>query len=107
MRLLALADESELSIDESTGQWGSLFENSTLGVAITNSAFCFLTANPAFLTMLDCSHEELQRLTFLDVCIDDSRDECRKPLYELREGARLHYEFETQYRRKDGTPLPV
>ena len=57
--------------------------------------------------MLDYSREELQRLTFLDICIDESRDECRKPLHELREGARVHYEIETQYQRKDGASLPV
>jgi PAS domain S-box-containing protein len=107
MRLSALADEYELAVDEGAAQFRSLFENSTLGVAITNSAFRFLTANPAFLTMLDYSREELQRLTFLDICIDESRDECRKPLHELREGARVHYEIETQYQRKDGALLPV
>ena len=78
MRLSALADEYELAVDEGAAQFRSLFENSTLGVAITNSAFRFLTANPAFLTMLDYSREELQRLTFLDICIDESRDEMPK-----------------------------
>ena len=46
MRLSALADEYELAVDEGAAQFRSLFENSTLGVAITNSAFRFLTANP-------------------------------------------------------------
>jgi PAS domain-containing protein len=47
-----LADEYELAVDEGAAQFRSLFENSTLGVAITNSAFRFLTANPVFLTMI-------------------------------------------------------
>jgi C4-dicarboxylate-specific signal transduction histidine kinase len=46
-------------------------------------------------------------LSFLDICIDEDRDECRGPLGELREGERLHYEIETRYRRKDGASLPV
>jgi PAS domain S-box-containing protein len=63
--------------------------------------------NPAFLTMFGYSSEELQQLSFLDICVDEAGDECRIPLRELREGVRLHYEIETQHRRKDGTSLPV
>ena len=69
--------------------------------------FHFLIANPAFLTMFGYSSEELQQLSFLDICIDEARDECRVPLRELREDVRPHYEIETQHRRKDGTSLPV
>ena len=74
---------------------------------MTDSAFRFLMANPAFLTMVGYSSEELQQLSILDICVDGDRDEYRVPLRELREGVRLQYELETQYRRKDGTPLPV
>ena len=81
MQQVALADEYTLALDDSIDQLGSLFENSTFGVAIADSAFRFLTANPAFLAMLDYSSEELQQLSFLDICIDENRDECRKFLY--------------------------
>jgi PAS domain S-box-containing protein len=86
-------------VEESTGQ-SSLFKNSTLGIAITNSTFRFLTANPAFLKMLGYSSEELQQQSFLDICTDEDRDECRVALRELREGARLQYE--TEIRRHAG-----
>jgi len=99
-------DEPKSSVEESSGQC-SLFENSTLGIAITNSTFRFLTANPAFLKMLGYSSEELQQQSFLDICIDEDRDEYRVALRELREGARLQYETETRCQRKDGTLLPV
>jgi PAS domain S-box-containing protein len=49
-----------------------MFENSTLGVAIADSAFRFLTANPAFLAMLGYSNEELQQLSFLDIKLQPS-----------------------------------
>ena len=105
----APADEctSSLKLFDSIDQWRSLFERSTLGVAMIDSGFHFLIANPAFLTMFGYSSEELQQLSFLDICIDEARDECRVPLRELREGVRLQYEIETQHRRKDGTSLPV
>ena len=57
--------------------------------------------------MFGYSSEELQQLSFLDICTDEAGDECRIPLRELREGVRLQYEIETQHRRKDGTSLPV
>jgi PAS domain S-box-containing protein len=90
-----------------TGQWRSLFERSELGAAVTDSAFRFLMVNPAFLTMVGYSSEELQQLSLLDICVDGEGDEHRLPLRELRDGVRLQYELETQYRRKDGASLPV
>ena len=51
--------------------WRSLFRRSTLGVALVDSEFHFLKANPAFLTMFGYSSKELQRLSFLDICIDE------------------------------------
>jgi PAS domain-containing protein len=41
-------------------QWRLLFERSAMGAAVTDSAFRFLMANPAFLTMVGYSSEELQ-----------------------------------------------
>ena len=98
---------SSLNVLDSIEQWRSLFERSALGVAMIDSRFHFLMANPAFLTMFDYSREELQQISFLDICIDEAGDECRIPLRELREGVRLQYEIETQHRRKDGTSLPL
>jgi PAS domain S-box-containing protein len=107
--LFAPASEwiSSLTPFDNIDRWRSLFERSTLGVAMIDSGFRFLVANPAFLTMFGYSSEELQQLSFLDICIDEARDDCRVPLRELREGVRLQYEIETQHRRKDGTSLSV
>ena len=92
---------------DSSDRWRSLFERSTLGVALTNSAFRFIIANSALLTMLGYSSEELQQLSFLDICVDEVRDETEVLLHELREGVRLQNGVEAPYRRKDGTFLPV
>ena len=96
---------SPLNVLDSIDQWRPLFDRSALGVAMIDSGFHFLIANPAFLTMFGYSSEELQQLSFLDIC--EAGDECRISLRELREGVRLQYETETQHRRKDGTFLPV
>src|SRR5580700_3714046 len=76
-----------LSVLDSVDQWHPLFERSALGVAMIDSGFHFLIANPAFLTMFGYSSQELQQLSFLDIC--EAGDECRISLRELREGVRL------------------
>ena len=101
------AEERTLLKFDCVDQWRSLFERSTLGVALVDSEFHFLKANPAFLTMFGYSSEELQHLSFLDICIDEALDQCQDHLRELSEGVRLHYEIETQHRRKDGTFIPL
>jgi PAS domain S-box-containing protein len=105
--LPAYESTSLTNLFDSSDQWPSLFERSTLGVAIIDSEFHFLIADPAFLTMFGYSSEELQRLSFLDICIDETLDQCRGQLRELSDGVRLQYEIETQHRRKDGTFVPV
>jgi PAS domain S-box-containing protein len=104
---VARADDSTSSLHDSAHRWCLLFENTTLGIAIADSAFRFVTANPTFLTMLGYSSEELQHLSFLDICDDEECDERRIPLCELRNGARPQYEIETRYRRKNGACVPV
>ena len=104
----ALADEVEFVAARQ--HWPMAFAVREFDVGRCNGGllgFRFLIANPAFLTTLGYSSEELQQLSFLDICIDEASDECRVPLRELREGVRLHYEIETRYRRKDGTAIPV
>ena len=83
MQRIAPNDDSVSSLHDSAHRWCSLFENSTLGVAMADSAFRFLTANLAFLTMLGYSSEELQHLSFLEICDDEECDERRVPLREL------------------------
>ena len=103
----AVSSDAGAGLYDHADQWRLLFEKSAMGAAVTDSAFRFLMANPAFLTMVGYSSEELQQLSILDICVDGDRDEYRVPLRELCEGVRLQYELETQYRRKDGTSLPV
>ncbi len=93
--------------DKKRPEWRFLFERLALGAAVTDSTLRFVVVNPAFLTMVGYSSEELQQLSLLDICVDGEGDEHRVPLRELCEGVRLQYEFETQYRRKDGASLPV
>jgi hypothetical protein len=49
MRRVALDDEDTLASDKGSHQLLSLFENSTVGIAVADPTFRFLSANPAFL----------------------------------------------------------
>ena len=97
---------SSLNVLDSIGQWRSLFERSALGVAMINSRFHFLIANPAFLTMFGYSSEDYSSYRS-STSVRSRRQNSRIALRELREGVRLQYEIEAQHRRKDGTSLPV
>ena len=49
--------DAGVGLYDHTDQWRSLFERSTLGAAVTDSALRFLMVNPAFLTMVGYSSE--------------------------------------------------
>jgi len=48
---------SSINVFDNIDQWRPLFEKSALGVAMVDSGFYFLIANPAFLTMFGYSSE--------------------------------------------------
>jgi PAS domain-containing protein len=58
------ADACALSRLDGADLWLSLFENSSLGIAVADPAFRFMAANPSLLTMLGYTSEELQELSF-------------------------------------------
>jgi PAS domain S-box-containing protein len=101
------ADACALSRLDGADLWLSLFENSSLGIAVADPAFRFMAANPSLLTMLGYTSEELQELSFFEICVEEGRDACRGPLQEMREGVRAEYGVETHYCRRDGTTVPV
>jgi hypothetical protein len=51
--------------------------------------------------MLGYSSEELQQLSFLDICVDEDRDKHRVSLRELRKISRVVHEFATPKRAGD------
>jgi PAS domain S-box-containing protein len=77
---------SSLNVLDSIDQWRPLFERSALGVAMIDSGFHFLVANPAFLTMFGYTSEELQQLSFLDICIDEGWRRMSRPFTRIARG---------------------
>jgi formate hydrogenlyase transcriptional activator len=90
-------------VAQNAERWRAVFENSAIGVALTDPSGRFLAANRAYQKMLGYTEEELRALSFLDVTDGDYRASNRTLAVELLEGKREQFQIEKQYRRKDGT----
>jgi PAS domain S-box-containing protein len=98
---------AETSLQESEERWRSVFEMSTVGVALADRNFRFQATNAAFQKMFGRTDEELRGLTPLDLSMGED-SESLKLLYErVREGKQQSYETVRQYKRKDGAPIWV
>jgi PAS domain S-box-containing protein len=95
--------QSEAALRSSEERWRSVFDNSTLGIALIDQSLHYLATNATFQAMLGYTDSEIRQLTPLDISLDEDRERTRTLLTELRQGKRQHYVIVKQYRRKDGT----
>ena len=95
--------QAEAALRKSEERWRSVYENSAIGVALTDLDGRFLAVNRAYEKMLGYTEEELRKLTFLEITEEDYRDDNWESVSELLEGKRQQFQIEKQYRRKDGT----
>jgi formate hydrogenlyase transcriptional activator len=98
---------AEEALRRSEERWRSVFENSAIGVALTDLKGRFLATNPIFQKMLGYTEEEFQTLSFLDITHEDHRDANWALVTELLEGKRDQFQIEKQYKRKDGSLIWV
>ena len=99
---LAQAHEQVVRSEE---RWRSVFENSAVGVALTDLNGRFIATNPVYQNMLGYTEDELRQLTFLDITQEETVDHHYPPIGELLDGKRQQFQIERQYRRKDGQPV--
>jgi PAS domain S-box-containing protein len=83
-------------------RWRSVFENSAVGVALTDLNGRFIVTNPVYQKMLGYSEDELQQLTSFEITHEEEVERNRALIGELLEGKRQQFQIEKQYRRKDG-----
>ncbi len=98
---------AEDALRKSEERWRSVFENSAIGVALTDYNGRFLATNHVFQAMVGYTEEELRAVSFLDVTHEDYREANRALITELLEGKRLQFQIEKKYRRKDGSLIWV
>src|SRR6266487_6470144 len=98
---------TEEALRKSEERWRSVFENSAIGVALTDLNGHFLATNPTYQKMLGYTEEEFQTVSFLEITHEDYREANWALVRELLEGKRQQFQIEKQYRRKDGSLIWV
>src|ERR1700752_3077152 len=98
---------AEDALRKSEERWRSVFENSAIGVALSDLNGRFLATNHIYQTMVGYTEEELRALHFLDFTHEDYRQANWALITELVEGKRRQFQIEKQYRRKDGSLIWV
>jgi PAS domain S-box-containing protein len=98
---------AEDALHKSEERWRAVFENSAIGVALTDPSGRFLAANSAYQNMLGYTEEELRAVTFLELTHEDYRESNWQLITELLEGKRRQFQIEKQYWRKDGRVIWV
>jgi len=101
---LRLAHAQVLRSEE---RWRSVFENSAVGVALTDLNGRFVATNLVYQNMLGYTQDELQQLTFLDITREENVEENRTLIGELLDGKRQQFQIEKQYRHKNGQAVWV
>ena len=99
--------EAHLQVARSEERWRAVFENSAIGVALTDINGRFLATNPVYQKIVGYGEEELRELSFLDITPADYREANWALATELLEGKRQQFQIEKQYRRKDGSLIWV
>src|SRR5216683_8001064 len=98
---------AEEILRNSEERWRSVFENSAIGVALTDLNGHFMAANPVYQKMVGYTEEELRALSFVDITHEDYRESNWALATELLEGKRQQFQIEKQYLRKDGSSIWV
>jgi PAS domain S-box-containing protein len=98
---------AEDALRKSEERWRSVFENSAIGVALTDLNGRFLATNHVYQTIVGYTEEELRAVNFLDLTHQDYREANWALITELLEGKRRQFQIEKKYRRKDGSLIWV
>src|SRR5213592_3232690 len=95
--------QAEEALRKSEERWRSVFQNSAIGMALTDLNGRFMAVNRAYQEIVGYTEEELRTLSFLDITHEDYRESNSALASELLEGKRPQFQIEKQYRRKDGS----
>ncbi|HEY3975281.1 MAG TPA: PAS domain S-box protein [Candidatus Sulfotelmatobacter sp.] len=100
--------QAEQALRKSEERWRSVFENSAIGVSLTDpDGGRFLATNHVYQAMLGYTEEELRSLSFLDITPEEYHQANRALVSELLEGKCRQFQMEKKYSRKDGSLIWV
>jgi PAS domain S-box-containing protein len=86
----------------SEGRWRALFDNSAVGISVTDMDGRFISANRAYRDMVGYSEEELRATSYIDLTCEEDRPACAALVADLWAGKLPQFQLEMRYRRKDG-----
>ena len=90
---------------ESERRWRAIFENSAVGILLTDVTGHLLAANPALQRMLRITEEELQNVSLTELTPEEDREARRWRIAQLLEGRLREYHVERRYLRSDGSVM--
>jgi len=93
---------AEEALRASEERWRAMFENSAVGIALTNPDGLFIATNRAYREMVGYTDEELRALSYTDITYEEDRQPNGELAWELWEGRIPQFKHEKRYRRKDG-----
>ncbi|HEX4228519.1 MAG TPA: PAS domain S-box protein [Bryobacteraceae bacterium] len=96
-------DRAEELLLASEARWTKVFENSAVGIALTNLEGRIEMTNATFQQMLGYEERELVKLSFFDLAGNETRKSGRALVAEILAGRRQQFNFEEQCFRKDGS----
>ena len=96
---------AEDALRESELRFRAVFEQTALGICLTDQEGRYLSTNPALQAMLGYGPEDLRGRRFSEFSESESGDQELSLHQDLVEGQRSHYRLEHRYRRQDGQPI--
>lgn len=96
---------AEEALKESEERFRKIFSSSVLGTSLISPDLRFLLVNPAGVSMLGYTEEEMQAMTYQEITHPDDLPINMDHITDLKTGARQVYSMEKRYIRKDGSIL--
>lgn len=89
------------------GRWRAVFDNSAVGIAVTDTQGKFVATNRAYRALVGYSEEELRAMSYMDLTWEEDRPPNAAPAADKWAGRLPHFQLEKRYRRKDGQSIWV
>ncbi len=89
------------------GRWRAVFDNTAVGLSLTDRQGKFIVTNQAYQEITGYSDDELRRLSYMDLTLEEDRPASAAAAVENWSGRLPRFQLEKRYRRKDGQTIWV
>jgi PAS domain S-box-containing protein len=98
------AEQAQRAIE---GRWRAVFENTAVGLSLTDRQGKFVVTNQAYQEITGYSDDELRGLSYMDLTLEEDRPASAAAAMENWSGRLPRFQLEKRYRRKDGQTIWV